>query len=194
MSAATSAAPAPEGASPPIPGAAAAPARAGEACPLCGAPLHPTQEWCLNCGAAARTRLAASPNWKGPIAALAATAVLSLGVIAAALVKLAGETGPGRAPITRTLTTAAPAAAAVAPVAPVPTVTAPTAAAPVPALPGAGTGGIGALGTSPAPTQHTATTPQATQPAGTGTVTKGKRPNRLALKRIEQLNLSGALK
>jgi hypothetical protein len=62
----------------------------GEACPLCGAPLDPEQEWCLRCGAAARTRLAASSNWKAPIIALAVVAILSVGVLAAALVKLGG--------------------------------------------------------------------------------------------------------
>ncbi|MBA3808295.1 MAG: hypothetical protein H0X28_07865, partial [Solirubrobacterales bacterium] len=60
----------------------------GEVCPLCGAPLHPEQEWCLRCGAAARTRLAASPNWKAPLLGALLVAVLSLGVLAAALVKL----------------------------------------------------------------------------------------------------------
>lgn len=65
-------------------------ARAGEACPLCGAPLDAEQEWCLRCGAAARTRLAPSSNWRAPIIALAVVATLSLGVLAAALVKLAG--------------------------------------------------------------------------------------------------------
>jgi len=54
------------------------------------APLHPEQEWCLHCGAAARTRLAASPNWKAVLAALAVVVALSLVVLAAALVKLAG--------------------------------------------------------------------------------------------------------
>ena len=61
-----------------------------DSCPLCGAPLHPEQEWCLRCGAAARTRLAASSNWKAPIIALAVVGILSLGVLAAALVRLAG--------------------------------------------------------------------------------------------------------
>ena len=84
---------------------AAAP-QAGEACPLCGSPLAEEQEWCLRCGAAARTRLAAAPDWKGPIVAVAIVAALALGVIAAALVKLAGDSGPAPAPITRTLTTA----------------------------------------------------------------------------------------
>jgi hypothetical protein len=83
-----------------------APALPGEVCPLCRTPLHPEQEWCLHCGAAARTRLAASPRWKGLIAALAVVVALSLGVLAAALVKLAG--GSGAAPaVTRTVTTVA---------------------------------------------------------------------------------------
>ncbi len=43
------------------------------------------------CGAAARTRVAPAPNWKPLIAALAVVIVLSLGVLAAALVKLAGD-------------------------------------------------------------------------------------------------------
>ncbi len=75
----------------------------GEACPLCGAPLHPQQEWCLSCGAAARTRLAAAPNWKGPVATLAVVSALSLGVLAAALVKLAAGS-PATAPVTATRT------------------------------------------------------------------------------------------
>jgi predicted amidophosphoribosyltransferase len=61
-----------------------------ELCPLCGEPLRPEQNWCLRCGAAARTRLAAQPKWKGLVIALLFVIVLSLGVLAAALVKLAG--------------------------------------------------------------------------------------------------------
>jgi hypothetical protein len=74
---------------------------ASEACPLCGAPLHPEQEWCLNCGAAARTRLAASPAWRGPIVTLVVVLILCLGVLAGSLVKLAGGS---RAPTTQTTT------------------------------------------------------------------------------------------
>ncbi len=77
-----------------------------EACPLCGAPLHPEQEWCLNCGAAARTRLAASPGWRGPVLALVVVLVLSLGVLTGSLVKLAGGT-PVAATQTTTVTTSA---------------------------------------------------------------------------------------
>ncbi len=61
-----------------------------EVCPLCGVPLRPDQDWCLRCGAGARTRLAAPPKWKGLVVALVLLVVVSLGVLAAALVKLAG--------------------------------------------------------------------------------------------------------
>jgi hypothetical protein len=61
-----------------------------ETCPLCGAPLKVEQSWCLRCGAAARTRLAAQAKWKALVIALATVVLLSLGVLAAALVKLAG--------------------------------------------------------------------------------------------------------
>ncbi|HSZ70274.1 MAG TPA: hypothetical protein VK756_07920 [Solirubrobacteraceae bacterium] len=62
-----------------------------ESCPLCRAPLHPAQEWCLGCGAAARTRLAATPRWRAPLIALCTVIVLALGVLTAALVSLAGQ-------------------------------------------------------------------------------------------------------
>jgi hypothetical protein len=61
-----------------------------EGCPLCGAPLGAEQEWCLRCGSAARTRLAAVPNWRTPVIALGVVIVLSLGALTAALVSLAG--------------------------------------------------------------------------------------------------------
>jgi hypothetical protein len=104
---------------------------AGEACPLCGTPLAPTQEWCLHCGAAARTRLAAAPNWKAPIAVLATVALLAIAAIAVSVVKLAGDTGPAPSAVIRTVTTAG-AAAAIAP-----TTTAPSATLGAPATSGA---------------------------------------------------------
>jgi hypothetical protein len=61
-----------------------------EVCPLCAAPLKPEQDWCLHCGAGARTRLAAPPKWKALVVALVLIVVLSLGVLTAALVTLAG--------------------------------------------------------------------------------------------------------
>lgn len=62
-----------------------------EPCPLCGAPLGPTQEWCLRCGAAARTRLAAIPAWRAPLVVLAVVTVTALGALTASLVVLAGQ-------------------------------------------------------------------------------------------------------
>jgi hypothetical protein len=80
------------------------------ACPLCGAPLHQTQDWCLNCGAAARTRLAAPTNWKAPIAVIAVIAALALGVLAASLVKLddGSSTTKAPSPVTTTITATTP--------------------------------------------------------------------------------------
>ncbi len=128
------------GGSGPVPGASAG---ATEACPLCGAPLAPEQEWCLRCGAAARTRLATSSNWKAPIVAIALVAVLSLGVLAVALIALAGgfessssipattivATRPAAVPAPTATTPATP-AGATAPHGVTPTATAPHAAAP----------------------------------------------------------------
>lgn len=61
-----------------------------EVCPLCGQTLRSEQDWCLRCGAAARTRLAAPAKWKLLVLALIAIALLSIAVLVAALVKLAG--------------------------------------------------------------------------------------------------------
>jgi hypothetical protein len=133
-----------------------------EACPLCGMPLHPEQDWCLRCGAAARTRLAATPNWKAPIATVAVIAALALGVLAAALVKLAGGSEASPSSVTSTVTTVA-------------TTAAPTAAAPVTptsTVPGASTPGAltpGAVATATTPT--TPTTPATTSAAPTVTTT-----------------------
>jgi len=74
----------------PLPATAQGGGAAQESCPLCGAPLTSEQSWCLRCGAAARTRLAAQPKWKALVVALVLVLVVSLGVLAAALVTLAG--------------------------------------------------------------------------------------------------------
>ncbi|HYM45184.1 MAG TPA: hypothetical protein VES65_03365 [Solirubrobacteraceae bacterium] len=139
------------------------------ACPLCGASLRPDQEWCLHCGAAARTRLAAPTNWKAPIVALALIATLALGVLAAALVELTG--GPGTttavAPITTTITS--PLATALTPTLSTATATTPGATpggTSVPASPGAGSPGTPTTLTPPG--SATATTPTATATSPTG--------------------------
>lgn len=61
-----------------------------ELCPLCGAPLRADQDWCLHCGAAARTRLAAPPKWRALAVALVLVIVICFAVLTVALVKLAG--------------------------------------------------------------------------------------------------------
>jgi hypothetical protein len=59
-------------------------------CPLCGGPLRRDQDWCLRCGAAARTRLAAPAKWKALVVAVLVVTLVALGVLTAALLKLAG--------------------------------------------------------------------------------------------------------
>ena len=164
----------------PAPGASPTPP-VDAACPLCGAALDQRQEWCLNCGAAARTRLAAPTNWKAPIVAIAVIAALALGVLAAALVKLSGGSPAPRAvaPVTRTVTTAAPIVPGATP-GTIPTTT--TGAAGATGLGGAiappSTGAVTpgtpttispSTTTTPGSPTATATTPTATTPTNTGT-------------------------
>lgn len=79
-------------------------------CPRCDATLGPEQDWCLNCGAPARTRLAQRPNWKAPVAVVATLAVLSGVALAIAFVSLTGDDNDNKAPVsTATATTTTPA-------------------------------------------------------------------------------------
>ncbi len=88
--------------------------RSGESCPLCGAPLAVDQDWCLRCGAAARTRVASTPRWQTPLVVLLIVAALCVAVLAGSLVKLARGSGPAPAPITTTITTTGAATGATA--------------------------------------------------------------------------------
>jgi hypothetical protein len=177
--------------------AAAARAAGGEACPLCGAALHPTQDWCLSCGAAARTRLAATPNWKTPIASLAVIAALALGVLAAALVKLAAGS-QSVAPATTTITSAAPASPAVTPASPTPGVSTPTTALPGATTPTTSAGASVPGTTAPGSSSSTATDLVGGAGASTGTTTgKAKRFSGLTRAQEEglrKLGGGGALK
>jgi hypothetical protein len=139
-------------------------AGAADTCPLCGAPLDPEQDWCLNCGAAARTRLAATPNWRAPAVTVAVIAVLALGVLAAALVKLAGGSGSSTTPpVTTTVTTPAaattPAAPGASSTAPGATPTTPGAAAASGAAATTGAAGSTSVTTTPGGTSATTITP-----------------------------------
>ena len=64
-------------------------------CPVCDAALAPDQSWCLECGAAARTRIAPTPRWR-PLALIAALAtilaIVAIGFAVARLVR--GSSGP----------------------------------------------------------------------------------------------------
>jgi hypothetical protein len=128
-------------------GADPSPASPVDACPLCGAPLHPEQEWCLRCGAAARTRLATSANWKAPIIVIALVATLSIAVLTLALIKLAGGFNSTKTAVTIAVTPPAT-------VAPPAGTTTPGAGAPSTTGPGAGATS-GPTGTSPTPTGAT---------------------------------------
>lgn len=58
-------------------------------CPRCGAELRADQDWCLECGAPARTRLARPSAWRAPVALIALVIALSGAALAFAFVRLA---------------------------------------------------------------------------------------------------------
>jgi len=60
-------------------------------CPRCSSPVGPEQDWCLECGAPARTRLAPTPNWQLPTIAIAAIVALAGALLAFAFVKLTSD-------------------------------------------------------------------------------------------------------
>lgn len=62
-------------------------------CPRCGAHVAPEQDWCLECGAPARTRLAPTPNWRAPIALVAVVVLLAGLALAFAFTSLTGDDG-----------------------------------------------------------------------------------------------------
>lgn len=106
------------------------------ACPRCGANVAPDQDWCLDCGSAARTRLCPTPNWRAPVAALAIVALLAGIGLAVAFVALTNDST--KAPATSTAATA-PAVATEPTAAPPPT-TAPATTPPTTPPPKATTG------------------------------------------------------
>jgi len=77
-------------------------------CPRCSTPIAAEQEWCLNCGTAARTAIAATPNWRLPLAVLAVVVVLCGAALAWAFVELTNNDAEVRA---ATAVQTAPAAA-----------------------------------------------------------------------------------
>ena len=91
-----------------------APAEPQTSCPRCGATVRAYQDWCLDCGAAARTRLVRAAAWRAPVAALAVVIVLVGAAAAFAFVRLANtdpdvRPAPTAAPAATQPTTTAPA-------------------------------------------------------------------------------------
>lgn len=60
-------------------------------CPRCGAALRADQDWCLSCGAPASTRIAPAPNWRTPLAIIAAVLALAAAAIAVAFLELTDD-------------------------------------------------------------------------------------------------------
>jgi hypothetical protein len=133
-------------------------------CPRCQSPVAPDQDWCLECGAAARTRLAPTPNWRLPVAALALVALLAGIGLAVAFVALTDDntkakTASTAAPVVATEPTAAP-----PPTTPPTTTTPPTATTP------------GITTTTPTTTTPPATTTPATTTPPATTAPSGGKP------------------
>jgi uncharacterized paraquat-inducible protein A len=65
-------------------------ARDPDACPVCEAALAEGQNWCLACGAPARTRLARTPRWRLPLLVIALVIAVSIGALVFSAVRLSG--------------------------------------------------------------------------------------------------------
>lgn len=76
-------------------------------CARCGADVPPDHDWCLECGLAARTRVAPTPRWRVPLLLAAGIAALALAALAVAFVDLTKDPTE----TTKTVTTGAPPAA-----------------------------------------------------------------------------------
>ena len=60
-------------------------------CPRCGAQLSAEQEWCLECGAAAGTRIAEPRGWRASVAVVGVLLALALIAVVLALVELSRD-------------------------------------------------------------------------------------------------------
>jgi septal ring-binding cell division protein DamX len=159
------------------------PAPRPDACPNCGAPLPPGQDWCLNCGAPARTRIARTPNWRLPVAVVAALVVLLGAAVAVAFVQLSDDSknvgktdSVASAPTTTTPTSTLPTTpGSTVPTVPGATTTPTVPGSTTPTTPGAttstptipeATGGSGEAGTPHKPTPNPTPARIASWPAG----------------------------
>jgi hypothetical protein len=148
---------------PPPAGPAQVPDLAEIHCPRCATPIVPEQDWCLECGAPARTRLAPTPNWQLPTAAIAALVAIAGALLAFAFVRLTDDDDAVPAGTTpSTVVQTAPPVSTVPPVVTTPVPTATTTAPTGPALPSTVPGQtVPAPATTPTVPPATTTTPPA---------------------------------
>jgi hypothetical protein len=149
-------------------------------CPRCSATVGPDQDWCLECGAPARTRLAPTPNWQLPTVAIGAIILLAGALLAFAFVELTNDDGviAGTTP-TAVVETAPPAAVVPPPVVQTTATSTAPAGAPVPTtVPGQTptTGTTPTTTTSTTPTTSTTSTTPGRPTATTGTTTTRTAP------------------
>jgi hypothetical protein len=103
-------------------------------CPRCGATVAGDQAWCLECGLAARTRLARTPNWRAPLVAAGAIGLAAMVALVVAFLVLTGDNAP--LPTTAAPAATAPAVTTVAPTTPTePVATVPTTPGTTPTVP-----------------------------------------------------------
>jgi hypothetical protein len=152
-------------------------------CPRCASNVGPDQEWCLSCGAPARTRLVPTPNWRAPVAVLGVVVLLAGVALALAFVSLTNDNEPA-APANSQAPPPSATGGQPAPAQPAPTTSAP--ATPTTAAPTTGqstgtapSGPSTSTSTSTAPSGQSTSTGQSTgqsgqstgQSTGTGTTT-----------------------
>jgi hypothetical protein len=128
-------------------------------CTHCGSPLTDDQDWCLECGAAARIRIRSAPDWRIPVAIVGAIVALAAVVLVFMLVALSNSANRSAAAAVAAApaTNAPPAAAAAkrAPAAPTPSA-ATTPAAGIASWPSGVTGYTVVLGVNPGKAAATA--------------------------------------
>ncbi len=61
------------------------------ACVRCGTPLREDQEWCLNCGAASATRIAAPSGWRAPLAIVGGVLAIALAGLVIAFLAISDD-------------------------------------------------------------------------------------------------------
>lgn len=119
-------------------------------CPRCGAPVPADQEWCLECGAAARTRIMRPSGWRVPLAIVLGVVLLAGIGAAIAFVKLSDDASTsatsiaGAPPASAPSTPATGTPSASVPATSTPSTTDPVATVPTPPL------SSGAVGSWPA--------------------------------------------